>query len=467
MGRLAAIFVLFFVGGIAFASAALLMFHFGRPFGEAVALGLALMCTMIVIHFAVARAQERKAVAEAFARLEDRMSDFDEDLDTVESRVTGVEQTVPDRTRAEMDPLFAEVELLGSLVKQMAEAMSDLEIRVEEQAALPPPPQQFALPRQEPQALFAGTTAGKGALPRKTQAGPADNDGVPPARNGARKPGRNPSRADGKTGAATDPAMRELIQGALDANRVELYLQPIVSLPQRQVRYYEAFTKLRDAEGTLLNAAVFTPEAIRSGMMPRIDNLLLIRSLQVLKRLSSRNRTTALFCNISAQSLANEALFPGFLEFVRSNRSYSETLVFEFSQSDVAAMGIVEMESLNALYELGFRFSIDRVDNLKMDFKALAQRGFKYAKLHADYLIGRRNANHGHIHPADFGDLLNRYGVDLITDHVETESQALELLDYEVRLAQGYLFAQPRPVRAEVLQGTPAPVSREKAAGAG
>lgn len=260
-------------------------------------------------------------------------------------------------------------------------------------------------------------------------------------------------------------AMRELITSALNANRVELHLQPIVTLPQRQVKYYEAFTRLRDTQGNLIDAATFLPEAVLSGQIARIDNLLLFRSIQVVRRLTSRNRNAILFCNISSLSLVDETFFPGFLEFVKANQNFADVLVFEFSQDDVAEMGAMELESLSALYDLGFRFSIDRISDMKMDFNSLAGRGFKYGKLHADYLIGRREAKHGHIHPSDFGDLLHRYGMELITDHVETESQVLELLDYDVQLAQGTLFSPPRPVRAEVLQGAPAPGPRRSAAG--
>jgi cyclic-di-GMP phosphodiesterase TipF (flagellum assembly factor) len=269
--------------------------------------------------------------------------------------------------------------------------------------------------------------------------------------------------AERLTNPGPNPAMNELITSALNANRVELFLQPIVSLPQRQVKHYEAFTRLRNANGDSIEAQAFMPEAVRSGHIARIDNLLLFRSVQVIRRLMSRNRNAVLFCNISSLSLSDNTFFPGFLEFVRSNREFSDALIFEFSQSDIAQMGAVELESLAALYESGFRFSVDQIDDMRMDFNSLAGRGFKYGKLNADYLIGRRETNHGHIHPSDFGDLLHRYGMELITDHVETESQVLELLDFDVKLAQGNLFSPPRPVRAEVLQGTPAP--RKKAAG--
>ncbi|MET1413934.1 EAL domain-containing protein [Roseibium sp. HPY-6] len=537
---------------IAASSATVLIFQFGRPFGEAVSLSLALMCTMILIHLLIGRVHDRGAVSEAVDRLEDKMADLDEDVGNLEGRLTGMEHTMPRRTRAEIDPLFAEVEVLGTLVKQMAEAMSDLETRVEDQQALAPPSHAGALPHyaqpnqaqslaERPEALrppHQMAQAGAAPLsampvevneprqeamasqgfrqaaeapvnpflnqpasqPLQESTGRGDmaewdrRYGVTPPRPAVNQPPipdtPPPQRHDEFRQAPLsvdefplddeglvqpEPpaperqqpnlAMRDLITSALNANRVELHLQPIVTLPQRQVKYYEGFTRLRDAEGNAVEAAAFLPEAVLSGQIARIDNLLLFRSIQVIKRLTSRNRNAMLFCNISSVSLVDETFFPGFLEFVKSNQSYSDVLIFEFSQSDVASMGAMELESLNALYEVGFRFSIDRISDMKMDFNSLAGRGFKFGKLHADYLIGRREANHGHIHPSDFGDLLNRYGMELITDHVETESQVLELLDYDVKLAQGNLFSPPRPVRAEVLQGAPAPGARKTAAG--
>ena len=52
--------------------------------------------------------------------------------------------------------------------------------------------------------------------------------------------------------------MIETVRDAIDAGRVDLYLQPIVTLPQRKVRYYEAFTRLRTAEGAVLQPSDFS-----------------------------------------------------------------------------------------------------------------------------------------------------------------------------------------------------------------
>jgi cyclic-di-GMP phosphodiesterase TipF (flagellum assembly factor) len=56
------------------------------------------------------------------------------------------------------------------------------------------------------------------------------------------------------------------------------------------------------------------------------------------------------------------------------------------------------------------------------------------------------------IHPSDLADLLARSGVDLIAERIETEHMVVDLLDFDVRFGQGFLFSAPRPVRVEALQ---------------
>jgi cyclic-di-GMP phosphodiesterase TipF (flagellum assembly factor) len=68
-------------------------------------------------------------------------------------------------------------------------------------------------------------------------------------------------------------------------------------------------------------------------------------------------------------------------------------------------------------------------------------------------MLLRRTGLGSDIHPADFSDLLGRFGIDLIAERIENEGTVVDLLDYDVRFGQGFLFSPPRPVRSEVLQG--------------
>ena len=245
--------------------------------------------------------------------------------------------------------------------------------------------------------------------------------------------------------------MRTLIRSAVEADRIDLYLQPIVTLPQRKVRHYEALARLRTDRGDVLQAADFIAAAESAGLMPQIDNLMVFRCVQVVRRLLAKNRELGLFCNISGATLTDAAVFAQLLEFLDANRAIAPAIVFEFTHGAIRAAGPIENEGLAALAERGFRFSLDNLADLRIDARALATSGFRFVKVPASVLLDRRGG--ADIHPVDFADLLARYGIELIAEKIESEGTVVELLDYDVKYGQGYLFSPPRPVRAEVLQG--------------
>ena len=242
------------------------------------------------------------------------------------------------------------------------------------------------------------------------------------------------------------------IARAIDASKIDLYLQPVVTLPQRKVRYYEAFSRLQADNGDLVAAGDFLPYAEAGALMPKLDHLSALRCVQVVRRLLLKNREIGLFCNLSGATLTDFG-FPKFLEFMEANRAIAPSLVFEFTQSAVRAMGPIEHESLAALAERGFRFSIDNLTDLRVEARELNERGFRFVKAPATLLFNRVGVASTDIHPADFSDLLGRFGIDLIAERIENENTVVDLLDYDVRFGQGFLFSPPRPVRAEALQG--------------
>ncbi len=60
-------------------------------------------------------------------------------------------------------------------------------------------------------------------------------------------------------------ALIETIREALTENRVDLYLQPVVSLPQRKTIFYESFSRLRDVSGRVLMPAEYLSVADAEG----------------------------------------------------------------------------------------------------------------------------------------------------------------------------------------------------------
>ncbi len=92
--------------------------------------------------------------------------------------------------------------------------------------------------------------------------------------------------------------MLGLLNEAIEDGRLDLYLQPIVTLPERKLRYYEGYTRLRTASDAIVMPRDYLPVAERERLMPIVDNVLLVKSVQFLRRLRSDSRVKGVFCNI-------------------------------------------------------------------------------------------------------------------------------------------------------------------------
>lgn len=261
-----------------------------------------------------------------------------------------------------------------------------------------------------------------------------------------------------------DAQVLDIVREGLKRDRVDLYLQPVVSLPQRKTRFYECFSRIRAEDGRVMMPDRYLAVARREGFVGAIDNLLLFRCVQLVRRAQSRNHNVGFFCNISANTLADRAFFSDFVEFMASNTELARNLIFEFSQEDVETHRNEIDEYISRLGRLGFYFSLDRVRDLtKLEIPLLARKRFRYIKIDSAQLLEREAApaapaqdaaarEDGEsampaivgINVAALKRVLDVHGIDLIAEKIESEQNLIELLDYRIDYGQGYLFGEPR-----------------------
>ena len=274
------------------------------------------------------------------------------------------------------------------------------------------------------------------------------------AATAVRPAGRGPGA--GERQAAT---LTEVVRAALAENRVDLYLQPVVGLPQRRTIFYESFTRLRDESGRVMMPTEFLSVAEPGGLVSAIDNLLLFRCVQVVRRLAKQDRRVGIFCNISMASLGDEEFFRQFRDLLAANRDLSNALVFEIGQAAFDARGPVESRNMGRLADLGFRFSIDKVTNLDFDLQDFARADVSFVKIGAQVLLDELVELDGRmvlrampdLAAEDFAALTRRYGMQLVAEKVESERQVVDLLELDIPMAQGNLFGEPRAIREAVL----------------
>ncbi|MGV7217886.1 EAL domain-containing protein [Bradyrhizobium sp. UFLA05-112] len=361
------------------------------------------------------------------ADLARQVAEFGRRLAAVEGRVASANSTNADRVQS----VVGEISELGGLVKQLAATVATHEDLLA-----------TALPASATQPETETAAHELLAAPEPRPAAPRP---VPPA---------PPSAPVAPATARNQTQLLATLRSAIDENRIDIFLQPMVTLPQRKVRFYEAVTRVRDERDQLIAAEEFISIAEASGLIGRIDNMVMLRCVQVLRRLMVRNKDVGVFCNVAASTLGNSTTFAQCLDFLEANRTLAPSLVLEFKQSTFRNLGPAETENLAALAQRGFRFSIDHVTDLRIEPRELADRGVRFIKVPAALLLDPKQASTSDIHPSDLSDLLGRFGIDLIAERIEGERAVVDLLDYDVRFGQGFLFAPPRPLRPEGASAT-------------
>jgi cyclic-di-GMP phosphodiesterase TipF (flagellum assembly factor) len=400
------------------------------PLIEAALISLVLLFALLALEVSSARRRDRAELADRFEGLARAAADIAREVGEMRHRVVALEKEPLPDLKSELDPLAREVNALAELIEDVAQSVAAHEaILARHEAREEVPPVQPAMPH-EPVTTYS------------------------PA------PAPRPAPASGPLAGKAEDEIRGIVQQALDAGRIELYLQPVVTLPQRKVRYYEALSRMRIADGSVIEAARFLPAARAAGLLPKIDEKLVHNCVQVVRRLAAKNREIGLFLNIAPETLIDRAAFTEILGYLDANRALASSLVLELPQSAYRTLNPAELLNLSMLAERGFRFSLDRIQDFRLDPRGLHDRGIRFMKVPAELMLSKETSAAGHIHPADLSDLLSRYGIELVADRIESESVVLDLLEMDVRFGQGYLFAQPRPVRAEALAAPELPVVR-------
>jgi cyclic-di-GMP phosphodiesterase TipF (flagellum assembly factor) len=176
-----------------------------------------------------------------------------------------------------------DIDVLGSLVRDLAKTVAGHDERLNQ--ILPAPSGTVAEIFREP-----GTPSSEGD---------AETVGAP---------NMEPTAMVNGAGTANEDAVdyARIVRNALSSDRLELCLQPLVTLPQRRTVAYEATLQLRaEGEATALRGEL-RRLAQAASLTFDLDMTLVRRAVQVMRVLRARERDVDIVCAVAASTLADE-----------------------------------------------------------------------------------------------------------------------------------------------------------------
>ena len=245
-------------------------------------------------------------------------------------------------------------------------------------------------------------------------------------------------RAPMSTPWARKGELLETIRSSLEENRVDLYLQPIVSLPQRKLRYYEALSRLRAEDGSVIMPAQYIKVAAPGGPDERGG-----QSAAVPLR-ADRAPPDPEDAARSASSATSPATrwrtrnsSPSSWNTCRPIATWPARSFSNSRQDAVLKAGAEGEKNLRRLSDLGFALSMDHVETLALDFLRLKALGFRHIKVRAATLMRGMDGPAPRSRRKISRSCSSRHGLNLIAERVEDEKTVVQLLDYSRGLCPG------------------------------
>lgn len=250
----------------------------------------------------------------------------------------------------------------------------------------------------------------------------------------------------------TPAAKLAAIADALSDEQMDVYLQTINGLDDSRAHHYEASIRLRLADGEMMDNDAFIEETRGTGLLPLLEAVKVSSTKRLAVQMVQRGRQGGFFTAIDGEALADKQFGDDVDTIVGSNKALAERLVLAFSQADVRNLTEAQQRTLQAIADMGFKFSIEEITDLDMDFEDLVSRGFMFAKLDAEVFLDGLVTGTTRVPPADICQHLAALGLTLIVGKIDDENARAKILGFGAVLGQGALFGSPRPVRASVLR---------------
>ena len=239
---------------------------------------------------------------------------------------------------------------------------------------------------------------------------------------------------------------------ALASEDMDVFLETINGLDDFRARHYEVSVRLRLADGETLDGDRMVSETRGTGLLPLIEAVKVSNAKRVAVQMISRGRSGDFFALVHGEALQAGQFGDDMETIVGGDETLAARLVLAFSQSDVRGFTPAQWDSLREIAGLGFRFSIEDITDLDMDFEKLGSNGFAFAKLDSQVFLDGLPIESGHLPAADICRYLSGAGLALIVGRIADETTRAKIMGFGVLYGQGTLFGGPRPVRSDVLR---------------
>jgi len=237
------------------------------------------------------------------------------------------------------------------------------------------------------------------------------------------------------------------LRDALDTGGLEVWFQPLVELPGREVVGHEALLRWRSADGEVHAPGEFLQIAEDSGLMAAIS----LRTLGVAFEEAAAWGPTVLgtLPSVSVNLSMTQLLADDLLEIVESDLARSgldpRRVTVELTEHVLGADEHLVAERLGALRALGVRLALDDFGTGWSSLRLVRTMPFDLIKIDRTFTADVDQSPEGAEFAARIVALARSMGRMVVAEGIEREAQLQVMAAMGCQYAQGWLFGAPVP----------------------
>jgi diguanylate cyclase (GGDEF)-like protein/PAS domain S-box-containing protein len=234
------------------------------------------------------------------------------------------------------------------------------------------------------------------------------------------------------------------LRDAIAEDRLELYLQPILHLPDDQIRHFEALLRLHlpDRE-QVVAPGVFIPALEQVGQMGMVDHWVITRAVTMLAERSGIQR---LAINLSGHAFRDEKLVPLVRDTIQKMGVDPGRIIFEITETASVANLAEAQRMIDQLRELGCRFALDDFGTGFSTFTYLKHFPADYLKLDGSFIKNVHDDKVDYALVKSIHEIAHALGKETIAEGVEDGQTLAALRELGIDHAQGYFIGLPSPI---------------------
>jgi cyclic-di-GMP phosphodiesterase, flagellum assembly factor TipF len=242
---------------------------------------------------------------------------------------------------------------------------------------------------------------------------------------------------------------REVLRQALAEDRLIHHIMPIITLPQRRTHGYDLVPRLQLEGEEIAEGPDFMPVSGGEDLVSQIEGMALMDAVTIARRSKTGGDPVTIYAPISGATMRDKQSRNQMLAILDANRAVNKLICFLLNEAQWEEICKHEEKSVRAMVKNGIGFSLSDVKTLRLNYSELAELGVRSVRANARIFIDQPS-RYTDFHTADIAAYVNRFGVDLIMSDVTSEQQVLTLLDDGIGLAQGPYLAKPGPIRDDL-----------------